>query len=191
MAAAGIDMTKLAFVLQYFDTSYIRTPPGMLKLAQLVNALIGFICAEMADKYGGASNWFSFVAMTGFWITLVLLVFYMLHLLEKLLFIPWPQAELGYTALWAALYFIAAAVAASKGGDEEALAAAAFFGFVGMILYGFDAFLKYKAWKSGASSYGASIPSGASEMGGMEGGGLPAEGGGMSPTSPNANYPAY
>lgn len=62
-----------------------------------------------------------------------------------------------------------------------------FFGFVGMILYGGDAFLKYKAWKSGAATYGgAGVPPGATEMG-ME---APAEGG-MSPTSPNANYPAY
>lgn len=37
MAAAGIDASKLAFVLQYFDTTYIRTPPGMLKIAQLVS----------------------------------------------------------------------------------------------------------------------------------------------------------
>lgn len=133
MAGAGIDASKLAFVLQYFDTSYIRTPPGMLKIAQLVssddswiqcvmndrwsvdrhlthwsfamltqvNALIGFICAEMAsEKFGGASNWFGFVAMTGFWVTLILLVFYMLHLLEKLLFIPWPQAVSRLDPVW-------------------------------------------------------------------------------------------
>lgn len=37
MAAPGIDASKLALVLQYFDTSYIRTPPGMLKIAQLVS----------------------------------------------------------------------------------------------------------------------------------------------------------
>ncbi|OQR73644.1 hypothetical protein BIW11_09607 [Tropilaelaps mercedesae] len=187
MAAAGIDVSKLAFLLQYFDTSYIRTPPGMLKIAQLVNALIGFICAEMAsDRFDGASNWFSFVAMTGFWVTLLLLAFYMLHLLEKLLFIPWPQAELGYTALWSALYLIAGVVAALKGGEEEALAAAAFFGFVGMLLYGADAFLKYKAWRSGAVTHGTGVPPGATEMD-ME---VPAEEG-MSPTSANTNYPAY
>lgn len=56
-----------------------------------------------------------------------------------------------------------------------------------MVLYGVDAFLKYKAWKSGAAAYGAGVPPGATEIG-ME---APAEGG-MSPTSPNAaNYPAY
>ncbi|XP_022708260.1 CKLF-like MARVEL transmembrane domain-containing protein 7 isoform X1 [Varroa jacobsoni] len=187
MAAPGIDASKLAFVLQYFDTSYIRTPPGMLKIAQLVNALIGFILAELAsDRFGSTSNWFGFVSMTGFWVTLILLVFYMLHILEKLLFIPWPQAELGYTALWSVLYFIAGAVAASKGGEEGVLAAAALFGFVGMILYGGDAFLKYKAWKSNAAAYAAGVPPGTTEMG-ME---VPAEGG-ISPTSPNANYPAY
>lgn len=47
MAAAGIDASKLSFVLQYFDTTYIRTPPGMLKIAQLVSTSLD--CVIVVD----------------------------------------------------------------------------------------------------------------------------------------------
>jgi hypothetical protein len=35
------------------------------------------------------ANWFNFCAMGGFWITGILLAFYLFHVIEKLYFIPW------------------------------------------------------------------------------------------------------
>lgn len=162
-----------------FDPSYLRTLPGILKGAQIIINLIGFICSQLANNYFGTINWYGFVSMTAFWVTLVLLFFYIFHLIEKIKIIPWMLAEFVYCGVWAALYFTAAIAVATKGRFEEPLAAAAFFGFVAMILYGADAFFKYKGWKSGEPAQGErSVPTaglGASNT--------------VSPTSPN--YPAY
>uniref|UniRef100_A0A131XIV8 Putative member of chemokine-like factor super family n=1 Tax=Hyalomma excavatum TaxID=257692 RepID=A0A131XIV8_9ACAR len=162
-----------------FDPSYLRTLPGILKGAQIIINLIGFICSQLDYNFPSTSNWYGFVSMTAFWVTLVLLFFYILHLIEKFKIVPWMLAEFVYCGVWAALYFTAAIAAAVKGRHEECLAAAAFFGFVAMFLYGADAFFKYKGWKSGEPAQGErSVPSaglGASNT--------------VSPTSPN--YPAY
>ncbi|XP_064467479.1 CKLF-like MARVEL transmembrane domain-containing protein 4 isoform X2 [Ornithodoros turicata] len=163
-----------------FDPSYLRTVPGLLKVAQLVISLIGFICSQIAAFSLSTINWYGFVSMTAFWVTLVLLLFYLFHLIERIKFIPWLLAELIYCGVWALLYFTAAVAAAVKGKWEEALAAAAFFGFVAMALYGADAFFKYKGWKAGDVAQGERTAPG--------GVGAPVSGG-VSPTSPG--YPAY
>ena len=40
-------------------------------------------------NYHSRANWFNFCAMGGFWITGILLAFYLFHVIEKLHFIPW------------------------------------------------------------------------------------------------------
>ncbi|KAK3863555.1 hypothetical protein Pcinc_030705 [Petrolisthes cinctipes] len=62
--------------------------------------------------------------------------------------------EFGYCALWTFFYLTAAAACASWGGSDPAAAAAAFFGFVAMILYGADAFFKFKGWRAGEIAQG-------------------------------------
>ncbi|XP_042143085.1 CKLF-like MARVEL transmembrane domain-containing protein 4 isoform X1 [Ixodes scapularis] len=162
-----------------FDPSYLRTVPGILKGAQLIINLIGFICSQLSILFPGTVNWFGFVSMTAFWVTLVLLFFYIFHIIERIKIVPWMLAEFVYCGVWAALYFTAAIAVAVKGKWEECLAAAAFFGFVAMALYGADAFFKYKGWKSGEPAQGErSVP-----------GVGPAASNTVSPTSPN--YPAY
>jgi len=41
------------------------------------------------NNYHSRANWFNFCAMGGFWITGILLAFYLFHVIEKLYFIPW------------------------------------------------------------------------------------------------------
>ncbi|KAK8741761.1 hypothetical protein OTU49_002381 [Cherax quadricarinatus] len=140
-----------------FDPSYvnIRNIPGILKCAQLVFNLIGYICAAVStyNTYSHA-NWFSFVSMTGFWVTGILLVLYLMHVLERFYMVPWLMLEFGYCALWTFFYLTAASACASWGGVDAAAAAAAFFGYVAMILYGIDAFFKFKAWRNGDLAQG-------------------------------------
>ncbi|XP_042235781.1 plasmolipin-like [Homarus americanus] len=140
-----------------FDPTYInfRNIPGMLKIAQIVFNLIGYICAAVStfNSYSHA-NWFSFVSMTGFWVTGILLVLYMMHVLERFYMVPWLMLEFGYCALWCFFYLTAAVACATWGGVDSGAAAASFFGFVAMILYGADAFFKFKAWRSGDIAQG-------------------------------------
>ncbi|XP_060517165.1 CKLF-like MARVEL transmembrane domain-containing protein 4 [Cylas formicarius] len=138
-----------------FDGSYIRTLPGMLKISQVSLNLLGFICIEAGGPWAYHSRgvWFNFVAMTGFWLTLILLALYLFHIIERFYKIPWLKFELGYCGLWAGLYIIAASLALSFT-HVEAFIAAGFFGFCAMIAYALDAFLKYKAVQSGQLAQG-------------------------------------
>ena len=123
---------------------------------QVLN-LIGFICICAASSHylnSSTGRWFLFVSMTAFWTTGVLLVFYLLHVMEKFHVIPWILIEMVYTALWTFFYLTAALDTAVHGSEEDAFAAAAFFGFAAAIAYGYDAFLKFKGWRAGQLAQG-------------------------------------
>ncbi len=52
--------------------------------------IIGFICIMVSqNNWHSRANWFNFCSMGGFWITGILLAFYLFHIIEKLYFIPW------------------------------------------------------------------------------------------------------
>ena len=97
--------------------------------------------------------------MTGFWVSGVLLIFYLLHVIEKFHVIPWLMIEMGFCALWAFFFFtcsIDMAVQAARR-DVPAFGAGSFFGFVAMALYGFDGFLKFKGWRAGQLAQGERV----------------------------------
>ena len=95
-------------------------------------------------RSSSTGEWFSFVAMTGFWTSATLLIFYLLHVVEKFHVIPWMLIEMIYTGLWSFFYLTCALDAAVNAKHASALGAAAFFGFVAMGVYGYDAFIKVK-----------------------------------------------
>ncbi|KAF7269409.1 CKLF-like MARVEL transmembrane domain-containing protein 4 [Rhynchophorus ferrugineus] len=140
-----------------FDKSYIRTIPGYLKIAQIIVNLLGFICIEASGylSYHSRGSWFNFVAMTAFWVTAILLAFYLFHVVERFYRVPWLKFEFGYCALWTLFYLIAACLAVSF--SNEAYIAAGFFGFCGMTLYAFDAFLKFQGVKTGQLAQGERV----------------------------------
>ncbi|CAH0556947.1 unnamed protein product [Brassicogethes aeneus] len=140
-----------------FDPTYIKTIPGMLKIAEVVLNLLGFICIEASGVYSHASrgSWFNFVSMTAFWFTGILLALYLFHVIEVSYKIPWLKIEFVFCALWTLFYLIAASLAVSF--NHEAYSAAGFFGFCGMVAYGFDAFLKFKSVKEGQLAQGERV----------------------------------
>jgi len=141
-----------------FDPSYVRTLPGTLKCMQMIMSLCGFICISVAQRSNAHNaNWFAFVAFGGLLITFILFLLFLFHLIEKLHFLPWLLIELVYCAIWTFFYFTAATAAASMGHIEDPFAAAAFFGYTGMLLYGFDTYLKYISWKAGEIAQGGRV----------------------------------
>ena len=70
------------------------------------------MCASPWYKERAIGEWFTFVAMTAFWVTLVLLLMYLFHAIEKFHVIPWLMIEFGFCALWTFFYFTAALAAA-------------------------------------------------------------------------------
>lgn len=147
-----------------WDPNYIKTIPGILKLAAVIINLVVFICVCCPNHYWRESNtarWTYFVSMTGFWVSGILLIFYLLHVIEKFHVIPWVMIEMGYCGTWAFFYFTCAldlAVKTSQGADTvDAFGAASFFSFGAMGIYGFDAFLKFKAWRAGQLGQGERV----------------------------------
>lgn len=140
----------------YLNSGYIRTTEGKLKCAELIICILAFVMV-MASYHPRISegNWISFVSMGGFWTTGVLLFLYVINVIGFLAMIPWLALELGFTTLWTFFCFVSGCVGASfasKYANGEFYAVAAFFSFVAMCLYGFDAFLNYKKWRASGSS---------------------------------------
>jgi len=140
-----------------WDPWYIKSIPGALKLAAVIINLVCLICILSAPAYWrehSAGQWTIFVCMTAFWVSSILLVMYLLHIIEKLHVIPWLMLEFGFYALWAFFYFTAAIAVAVKARFTPSLGAAAFFAFVGMGIYGADAFFKFRGWRAGQLAQG-------------------------------------
>lgn len=137
-----------------YDPTYIRTIPGMLKIAEIALNLIGFICIEASGyhSYHSRGAWFNTVAMFGFWFTGIMLAFYLFHVVEKFFKIPWLKIELIFCSLWVLFYLIASCLAVTF--PHEAYAVAGFFGFCAMVVYGYDAYLKLNAVKNGELAQG-------------------------------------
>jgi len=145
-----------------FKIGPINVTEGVLKLAAIKINLIVFICVMCSGSYYReqiTAEWTDFVAMTGFWVTGILLIFYLIHVIEKFHVIPWLMIEMGFNILWAFFYMtcsIDLAVQASSNGLSSYIAAS-FFGFVAMGIYGFDGFLKFKGWKAGEIAQGKRV----------------------------------
>jgi len=145
----------------FLDTSYLRTLPGLVKVVQAVLDFICFICvvAGPYPGYGGA-GWGTFVSIVAFIVTIILLIMYLFHMIEMFHFVPWLLVEMLYCALWTFFYLIASSVLAAAStrltymAGSSAWGAFAFFGFCAMIAYGFDCFLKFRAWRNGEIAQG-------------------------------------
>lgn len=138
-----------------FDASYVKTLSGLLKVAQVILNLLGFICITVS-QYSNHSRggWFNTVAMGGFWFTGILLALYLFHVVEKFFKIPWLKIEFIFCAIWTVFYLLAASLAADYARYSEAFGVAAFFGFCAMVIYGYDAWLKFNGVRSGALAQG-------------------------------------
>uniref|UniRef100_T1JEB9 MARVEL domain-containing protein n=1 Tax=Strigamia maritima TaxID=126957 RepID=T1JEB9_STRMM len=149
--------TRVVIAPCRFDPSYISTIPGILKLVVIILNFIGFICI-MASGYAGSTHprgsWFNFVAVTGFWVSGTLLFMYLFHGIERLHMIPWLLLEFVFCLVWTIFYLIGASLVAAWASASEAYGAAAFFGFVAMVVYGYDTFIKFRGWRSGNIAQG-------------------------------------
>jgi len=150
--------TTVRITRPFFDFVYIRTLPGILKFVQLVLDFITFICCIAGPlSYLPDVGWSTFVSITAFIVTLILLTMYMAHLIEMLQGIPWLLIECLYCGIWVFFFLIAACLMAAKStycGACQAYGAASFFGFMAMIAYGFDCFLKFNSWRNGDVAQG-------------------------------------
>ncbi|KAK9510309.1 hypothetical protein O3M35_005119 [Rhynocoris fuscipes] len=138
-----------------YDPSYIKTIPGMLKCAQLLLNILIFLSVSFSmHSRTGQLSFMSLICGLGFWFTGVLLAFYLFHIIEKFFKVPWLKIELAYTALWTLFLLIGSTMCAVYMGAAAAFGVVTIFGFINMVAYGYDCFLKYNSVKNGEIAQG-------------------------------------
>ncbi|XP_050703006.1 uncharacterized protein LOC126988689 isoform X3 [Eriocheir sinensis] len=139
----------------FFNYSYLRTYEGILKLAQLVIAVLVFVSVMVSEHpRGGTSDWISFTSMGSFWFSGMLFVMYLVNAVVVLTDVPCGMLELVYTCLWTAFWFVSGCLAAdfaSKGAGVAFIVAAS-LSCLATIVFGLTAFLLYKKRRAGALS---------------------------------------
>ncbi|KAF9408440.1 hypothetical protein HW555_011875 [Spodoptera exigua] len=146
--------TNTVFITELrFDPSYLKTLPGILKAVVVLFNLIGFICIQSSAFWSnGRGVYFNIVAHLGLWFSGILLGLYLFHVVEKYHNIKWLKIEMIAYIVMVFLYLIASTIVVAFG--AAAYSAAGFFGYLAMVLYGGDAFLKYKALMAGELAQG-------------------------------------
>ncbi|XP_032640041.1 CKLF-like MARVEL transmembrane domain-containing protein 7 [Chelonoidis abingdonii] len=127
------------------DGGYARSCSAMLKVAQMISLLIGFICVKNSPWTSySASIYFEVVTMCDLIMILVFYFVYLFRAYRMLTCISWPLAELLHYLIGTLLLLIASIVTASKSYNSAGLVAGATFGFLATFLCALSIWLSYK-----------------------------------------------
>lgn len=136
----------------YVNTGYIRSLHGILKAVAMLIAILLFICPMVSIfVHHSQANYLGFVAMTAFWTSGILLFLYVINVVTYLTIVPWVRVELAYTVIMTFFSFVGGCVAAASNarGFDAPFGAAAFFSFLLMVIFGFNAFILFKLMREG------------------------------------------
>uniref|UniRef100_A0A8B9BHK7 CKLF like MARVEL transmembrane domain containing 7 n=1 Tax=Anser brachyrhynchus TaxID=132585 RepID=A0A8B9BHK7_9AVES len=127
------------------DGAYFRSCAGMLKVAQMISLLVGFISVNNSQWTNySAYSYFQIVTMCDL---VMVLFFYIIHIFRvyrMLTCVSWPLAEFLHYLIGTILLLIASIVAASKSYNVTGLVAGATFGFLATILCVLSIWSSYK-----------------------------------------------
>lgn len=140
-----------------WDVDYLKSYFGVLKLIEVVLALIAFICIEtimMCSPCGGV-YFFEFVSCSAFVVTGVLLLIFCLNLHIRVPHINWSLTDLVNTAVSAFFFFLSSLVLAFINHNTAAEIAAVVFGLLVTCVYGVNTFLAIRRWRLGIGNQGA------------------------------------
>ncbi|KAM9121875.1 CKLF-like MARVEL transmembrane domain-containing protein 4 isoform 1-T1 [Pangshura tecta] len=131
------------------DLDYLRGALGKLKIAEVVLALIAFICIETIMECSPCEGlyFFEFVSCSAFVVTGALLLMFSLNLHTRIPQINWNLTDLVNTGLSTFFFFIASVVLAALNHKTGAEIAAVIFGFLAMIVYAVNIYLAVKKWR--------------------------------------------
>lgn len=116
--------------------AYIKTPPGILKIIQMVTSLLTFILAISGGWGHVGGGWVGFVGITGLINATIWFVLHCLNVIPDIMANYFIEV-IGY-CFWTLFFFIAGIVAAVQGANYPVAGAASFFAFVGLIVFGAD-----------------------------------------------------
>ncbi|XP_055410174.1 CKLF-like MARVEL transmembrane domain-containing protein 4 isoform X4 [Bubalus kerabau] len=131
------------------DPDYLRGALGCLKVAQVILALIAFICIETIMECSPCEGlyFFEFVSCSAFVVTGVLLILFSLNLHMRIPQINWNLTDLVNTGLSTFFFFIASIVLAALNHKTGAEIAAVIFGFLATAAYAVNTFLAVQKWR--------------------------------------------
>lgn len=128
------------------DLSYLKHKPGILKILQILACILSIAAAAVFAELTGP---FGIVAIIALIITSILLIMYLIHFIEKYYRVPWLHLELAFCLIAAILFLVGAIMLVLEGAYPVAA-----FGFIGALLYGYDAFIKCIGVKNYAIAQG-------------------------------------
>ncbi|KQL59655.1 CKLF-like MARVEL transmembrane domain-containing protein 7 [Amazona aestiva] len=130
---------------ELLDGAYFRSCAGILKVAQMISLVVGFISVNNSPWTDySAYSYFQIVTMCDL---VMILFFYIIHIFRiyrKLTCVSWPLAEFLHYLIGTILLLIASIVAASKSYNLTGLVAGATFGFLATILCVLSIWSSYK-----------------------------------------------
>jgi len=144
-----------------FNIGYVKSLPGILRVAQIVLAIIVLICVSAVGwghRYGG-DDFIYFTAATALIYSIIFTVLFLLNVPSLLARLPWVIIILIANVIFTLFYFISfiiACVASSyyggfnnTGSAHASFGAAAFFTLIAMVVHAFDAFLMFRDFRGG------------------------------------------
>ncbi|CAN0371212.1 CKLF-like MARVEL transmembrane domain-containing protein 4 [Lampetra fluviatilis] len=126
------------------DRAYVRSPPGLVKIAQTSLDLLTFIVAKSVPACSrcGALYLVEAVSFLALLLTGALLLLFALSLHLRLPNLNWPLLDVVNTAVWTALLFLASVLLAALGdGGSGAHVAAVTLGFLALAAYALNVLL--------------------------------------------------
>ncbi|XP_055346363.1 uncharacterized protein LOC129593892 [Paramacrobiotus metropolitanus] len=155
-----VKSSSIVHAKTYFDTHYLWTFSGLLKIIEMMCMLIAFILAATAWstdwRYGlnyciKSAEYVKFATITGFIITLILLILYLIHMIDPLYQTNWLLAEGIYCGIVDVLVTIAGAVMIPYAEIDGARGACAFFCLSASLLYGAEFLFKSRSWRDASN----------------------------------------
>ncbi|KAH9491648.1 hypothetical protein Btru_030577 [Bulinus truncatus] len=126
---------------------YVKSVPGILKIAEIILCILVLICASIDYWYHIGGGWVQFVAASALVTTIILFIFHLFDFISHITF-RWNFIEFIYYCVYVVLYVIAAIVAAVRAHLAPSIGATAFFTFAALIVYAVDTYFMYRKWQT-------------------------------------------
>lgn len=162
----NVEHTQQTAVQIGLNLPYLRSLPGMLKIAEAVLGLIVIICVAAQQYWSSHSSggFIVFVAIFSLVTTLILFFFHFTNVIYKLPG-PWVLIEFCYLIITILLYLISGIIAAAYSYLGGGAIAAAIFCFVVLVVYAVEGVLCFRVWRGGSGFFVASRTDGPAASG--------------------------
>ncbi|KAF6390652.1 proteolipid protein 2 [Rhinolophus ferrumequinum] len=117
-------------------TNFLRTPKGILLIAEIILCLVILIC------FSTSTSAYSSLSVVEMILAAVFFVIYMCDLHTKIQIINWPWSDFFRTLIAAILYLITSIVVLVERGNNSKIIAGV-LGLIATCLFGFDAYVTF------------------------------------------------